>query len=294
MDARTRARYEAWKRKRIRKRLILPGIGLLLALMVLVVMVRSCSGRDRVEGAYQAAEELALAESVAEAFPIIYLFNAHPLEMIGSTHDNLFSGEMSIVELTHTLANHLESHGVPTLVEERDVDEKLSTNNWEFYMSYYAAGYFVRDIMAQYPSLEFFVDLHRDGIPHHYATASIAGESYARILFVIGTDNPRGYTENYAVARELHNMLEERRPGISRGIFFSGGPGRDGVYSQDISPLVQLIELGTVDSTVEEASRTIEVLAEVLAEYLLSLQADENDVEDEEDQNVSYDEGESN
>jgi stage II sporulation protein P len=223
------------------------------------------------------AELAELAPATIE--PIVYLYNAHPLEMIGSTHTDLFVGEMSIVELTHILAGHLESHGIPTLVEERNVDEKLSENNWEFYMSYYAAGYFIRAAIAQYPSLEFFIDLHRDGIPHKYATASIAGQSYARILFVIGIDNPLGYAENYAVANELHNMLEERRPGISRGIYFSGGSGRDGVYSQDISPRGQLIELGTVDSTVEEASRTIEVLAEVLANYLSSLGEDGNEEE---------------
>lgn len=201
--------------------------------------------------------------------------------MIGSTHYDLFVGDMSIVELAHILAGHLESHGVPTLVEERNVDEKLSENNWEFYMSYYAAGYFVRNAVEQHPSLKFFIDLHRDGIPHYYATTEIDDESYARVVFVIGTGNPMGYAESYAVARELHDMLEVRKPGISRGIFFSGGSGRDGVYNQDISPMLQVIELGTVDSIVEQASRTVEVLAEVLAEYI-SLSNDDGTDDDEE------------
>ena len=62
---------------------------------------------------------------------------------------------------------------------------------------------------------------------------------------------------------------------ISRSIFYSGdSPGRDGVYSQDISPMVQLIEIGTITSTVEEVSRSVEILADVLAEYILSLNGD--------------------
>lgn len=281
MDAKTRARYEEWKRNRIRKRVIYPGIGLLIVSFVLVFMMGSCHGRMRAEGSNHKLEEptqLAPLTHVVEE-PRIYLFNSHPLEMIGSTHDNLFVGDMSIVELTHILATHLESHGASTRVEERDVDEKLTENNWEFYMSYYAAGYFVQDAIEQYPSLEFFVDLHRDGVSHEYATAEINGQRYAQVLFVIGTDNPMGYAENYAVATDLHNMLEARKPGISRGIFFSGGSGRDGVYNQDISPMLQVVELGTIDSTVEEASRTVEVLAEVLADYVLSL-GESNDNED--------------
>ena len=287
MDAQTRARYEEWKWNRIKKRVIFPGIGLLFALVMLIVVIVSCSSGDKVEGsegsdAIEPANVTRIESTTIEIEPIVYLFNAHPLEMIGSSHYDLIVGEMSIVEVSHILSGHLESHGISTLVEERCVDALLNENNWEFYMSYYAASSFVIDAIAKYPSLEFFIDLHRDGIPHEYATASIAGQSYARVLFVIGTDNPMGYSASYAVARELHDMLEERRPGISRGIFFSGGPGRDGVYSQNISPMVQLIELGTVDSTVEEVSLTVEVLAEVLAEYISSLGDSEDDVNDDE------------
>ena len=275
MDAETRARYEEWKWKRIKKRVIYPGIGLLVMLILLIFMIVSCTSNNSDEPTEDmyTEEPTETEESIAEPEPIItgpriYILNSHPLEMIGSTYSNLFEGDMSIIELSHILAGHLESHGIEAVVEERCVDERLTENNWGFYMSYYAARDFILDAKAQYPSLEFFVDLHRDGIPHRYATAYIAGDYYAQILFVIGTDNPMGYHASYAVARELHQILEEQRPGISRGIFFSGGQSRDGVYSQDISPMIQLIELGTYSSTVEEVNRTVAVLAEVLAEYV--------------------------
>jgi len=47
MDAETKARYEAWKWKRIRQRLIIPGIGLLL-LIVVILVIRSCSSHDEI------------------------------------------------------------------------------------------------------------------------------------------------------------------------------------------------------------------------------------------------------
>jgi len=261
MDAETRVRYEKWKRDRIRRRIVFPGIGLLLILFVCGWMISSCNQDD-------SGTNRGFHQQDSGFEPRVYLFNAHPLEMIGSSFYNLFEGEMSIVELTYVLADQLESHGISTLVEHRSVDDLLRSNGWEFYMSYYAARPFVLDAMEAHSSLEFFIDLHRDGVPREYATVMIDGQSYARILFVVGTDNPEGYAESYAVARELHYLLEERKPGISRGIFRSGGSGRDGVYSQDISPMLVVIELGTVETTVEEAERTVEVLAEVLATYL--------------------------
>ena len=208
-------------------------------------------------------------ESIAFAIdPSIYIFNSHPLEMIGSSFYDLSVGEASIIDLSHMLADHLALHGISPLVEQRRVDQMLSENNWRYHMSYRAARSLLLDAINHYSTLELFVDLHRDGVAREYATAEIDGIFYARVLFVIGTDNPVGYNENYEVARQLHNLLEERKPGISRGIFFSGGSGRDGIYNQDISPMVQLIEVGTVESTVYEVSRTVEILAEVLAEYI--------------------------
>ena len=298
MDEHTRARYEKWKRNRIKKRVIYPGIGVLSIFILLIFVFVVYGPEESVEGSVvegSIVEELYVSKSfikvedeseyeyvsiLNENPPIVYLFNAHPLELIGSAYDNMFVGDMSIVEVTHILADHLESHGISTLVEERCVDAKLKENNWEFYMSYYAARYFVLDVKSRYSSLEFFIDLHRDGIPHEHATVEIDGVTYAQILFVIGTDNPMGYAASYAVARQLHDMLEERKPGISRGIFESGGsPGRDGVYSQDISPMVQLIELGTITSSIEEVSLTVEVLAEVIAEYVSLSNEDEDTME---------------
>ena len=90
--------------------------------------------------------------------PLVYIFNAHPLEMIESTFDNLFVGGMNIVELSHILAGHLEADGIPTLVEDRCVNARLYANDWGFYRSYYAARYYLYDVIERYPSLQFFID----------------------------------------------------------------------------------------------------------------------------------------
>jgi stage II sporulation protein P len=202
--------------------------------------------------------------------PLVYIYNSHPQEMIGSTFSDLSVGEMDVIELSHMLAMILEGHGIPSLVEDRNVVDVLRANNWNFAQSYQASRIFIEERIHQHSTLQFFFDLHRDGIPHDLARIEIDGKPYARILFVIGADNPVGYAENYAMARKLHNMLEAKRPGLSRGIVISGGDFRNGVYNQDVARTLQLIEIGTVETTTEEAINAMEVVAEVLAEYMLT------------------------
>jgi len=136
-------------------------------------------------------------------------------------------------------------------------------------MAYVASRIYMEERLQQYPSLQFFFDIHRDGIPPEVGRAEINGDSYARILFVVGRENPEGFAENYAIATRLTEMLEEKRPGITRAVRLSGGPGFNGVYNQDIAPTVQLIEVGNPDTTIDEAIRSLEVLGEVLAEFIL-------------------------
>lgn len=207
--------------------------------------------------------------------PLVYIYNSHPQEMIGSTFADLSVGEMNVIEFSHSLATILEGHGIPSLVEDRNVVDVLRANDWTFSQSYQASRIFIEERIHQHSTLQFFFDLHRDGISHELAQVDIDGKPYARTLFVIGGDNPVGYEENYAMAHALHEMLEEKRPGISRGVVISEGAYKNGVYNQDVARTLQLIEIGTVETTTEEANNTMEVLAEVLAEYMLTYMVEE-------------------
>ena len=214
------------------------------------------------------AGEIPTARTMGASDPLVYIFNSHPQELIGATFADLSVGEMSVVDFSYVMAAHFTNRGIPTLVEERNAADVLRENGWKFARSYDASRGFIEDRIHQYPSLQFFFDLHRDGIARELATAEIGGESYARVLFVIGGENPVGHDENYRMARTLHNMLEERRPGISRGVVVHSGPNVNGIYNQDIASTLQLFEIGTVESTVEESLNTIAILSDVLAEYI--------------------------
>jgi len=202
--------------------------------------------------------------------PLVYIFNSHPHEMVGSSFADVNIGEMSVIELSHMMANIFEDYGIPSLVEDRDVRHIINANGWVFDDSYRASRIFIEERIRQYPSLQFFFDIHRDGIARELATITINGQTYGRILFVIGGNNPAGHIENFEMAYRLHTMLEEVRPGLSRGIQVHTGAWQNAVYNQDIASTLQLIEIGTVETTAEEAMNTMEILADVLATYILN------------------------
>lgn len=202
------------------------------------------------------------------AEPLVYLFNSHPAEMIGATFADRYVGEMNIVEVSHLMAEAFREHGITALVEERSVLDILAARSWSFPRSYDASRVFLEETINQYDSLRFFFDIHRDGIPRHLGTVEIDGVSYARVLLVIGLRNPVGHQANYKVAREIHERLEARYPGLSRGIQLHGSFDQEGNYNQDLGATVQLFEIGTVESTAEEAKNTVRALTSVLAEYI--------------------------
>ena len=61
--------------------------------------------------------------------------------------------------------------------------------------------------------------------------------------------------------------MEEKYPGISRGVFIKGKNEGNGVYNQDLTNKSMLLEFGGVGNNMEELNRSIEAFAEVFSEY---------------------------
>ena len=80
-------------------------------------------------------------------------------------------------------------------------------------------------------------------------------------MVVIGTENIN-YQEYLNLSTKLNTIIEQKIPGISRGIIKKGGAGVNGIYNQDLSPNLLIIELGGQYNKIEDINNTIEVLAE--------------------------------
>lgn len=120
--------------------------------------------------------------------------------------------------------------------------------------------------MAQEKSIQYLIDIHRDSQPKKITTMNINGKSYARLFFVVGKKN-ENYDNNLSLAKEIKQKLEEKHPGISRGVFVKTKDDGNGAYNQDLSSSSMLLEFGGVENTKEELNNTIKAFAEVFSEY---------------------------
>ena len=70
--------------------------------------------------------------------------------------------------------------------------------------------------------------------------------------------------------------MEEKYPGLSRGIIKHNSSGNNSVYNQDLSNKAMLIEIGGVDNTFEEMYLTADAFADVFSEFYWDAKAVDN------------------
>ncbi len=199
--------------------------------------------------------------------PIVYLYNTHQLEEYKQENQESYNVTPNVMMLSYIVREKLNDKGIPTIVEENDVSAFLQANNWSYASSYKVTRLLMEDAKTKNPTLKYFIDLHRDSVSKSISTATINGKNYAKILFIIGLENPN-YQENLTVTTTINNMLEEKYPGITRGIYKKEGKGVNGVYNQDFDKNTILFEVGGPENTIEEVLNTADAISTILAEYI--------------------------
>lgn len=222
-------------------------------------------------------EEPASSDYVSDPYPKkeitepkIYLYNSHQLEEYSSQNIEKYNVTPNVMMLSYILREKLNDRRIPTIVEENNVSEFLRANNWNYASSYKVTKLLLEDAKNKNPSLEYYIDLHRDSVGRSITTTDINGKKYARILFLLGLENPN-YQQNSVFIEQLNSMFNESYPGLSRGIYKKQGKGVNGVYNQDFSPTTILIEVGGVENTIDEVFNTAEAIADILNQYMESV-----------------------
>ena len=183
--------------------------------------------------------------------PIIYIYNSHQLENYNSSNLDIYGITPNVLMTSYLLKEKLNSKGISTIVEDTNLTEFLSLNNWDHSGSYKASRIFILDKKNKYSTLKYFIDIHRDSVSKNMTTININGKDYARILFVVGLEHDN-YKDNIKISEDLNNLFNKYYKGLSRGIYKKEGPGVDGIYNQDISPNSILIEVGGYQNNIYE------------------------------------------
>ncbi len=199
--------------------------------------------------------------------PLIYIYNSHQSEEYKPSTFAEYDVRPSVMMADYILEEVFQKNSYPTIVEERRISEVLANNNWKYVYSYRASRVFLEDVIVTHPSLKYFIDVHRDSLEHDRTYINIEGKDYARTIFLIGLEN-EGYEENLAFTEKINNKLNEKYPGLSKGIYKKGGPTVNGVYNQDFSNRTILIEIGGYESTTTEVLNSTLAFAECFLEVI--------------------------
>ena len=215
-------------------------------------------------------EEQTLPITKEEKTPLIYIYNSHQTEEYTPSSFVEYSVMPTVQMNNYILEEKLEEANYNTIVEEKNIKQVLNEHGWNYAGSYNASRIFLEEAKKTYPTLKYFIDVHRDSLPKERTTVTIDNKNFASILFLIGLENPN-YSENLAFTEKINEKINEKYPTLSKGIYKKEGEGVNGVYNQDFSPFTILVEMGGPENTIDEILNTSlafsECLIEVIDEY---------------------------
>jgi stage II sporulation protein P len=215
---------------------------------------------------------------------VVYVYFTHNREsylpyLQGVTDpDSAYHSQINVTKIGDQLKTSLEERGIGTNIDKTDIQANLNKKGLSYDDSYKESRSVVQTAMTSNRDLQYFFDIHRDSQRKDLTTITINGQPYARLDFVIGGKNPN-YEKNQKLAIELHNLLEKKYKGLSRGVLVKNYATSNSVYNQNLSDKAILIEFGGVDNTFEELNRSADALADVFSEYYWQAEKVNKDVE---------------
>ena len=150
------------------------------------------------------------------------------------------------------------------------IDGKLDRNQ-----AYTLAAEDVEQILAENPTIEVIIDLHRDGVQEDtHLVTEVNGKTTAQIMFFNGLsfskrNGPIGYLENPYIGENLALSLqmklgcEKYYPGFTRKVYLKSLR-----YNLHLRPKSLLVEAGAQTNTLQEMLNAMEPLAYVLNQVL--------------------------
>lgn len=212
-------------------------------------------------------ETLPTQKETIEKQPLIYIYNSHQTEEYAASTFLEYNVNPTVMLADYILEETFNKNYYQTLVEENSIKEILKQNNWKYSYSYKASRILLEQRTKENSTLKYFVDIHRDSLPKEKTTIEINGKKYAKTIFLIGLENSN-YEANLAFTEAINSLMNERYPNLSKGIYKKGGEGVNGVYNQDFSPYLILLEIGGYENTTTEVMNSTLAFAECFMEVI--------------------------
>ena len=212
--------------------------------------------------------------SIGTKGPQILIYHTHTLEAYRQIEGKEYveagawrtnDEDNSVLAVGEVLKKELESYGY-TVLHDKTNHEPPSLKT-----AYSRSLETMEKYAKEYPSLQVYIDLHRDAYNDVEAGkkdfVTVNGEECARMMFVVGTgekyDVKPNYESNYKLALAVTNELENICKGITRPIRV-----KTGRYNQQVSDMCLLIEVGHNANSLEQAKNAAKYAALALSRVI--------------------------
>lgn len=196
----------------------------------------------------------------------ILIYNTHDQEKYNDDLFNNYNILPDVKLVSNLLEEKLNSYNITTTVIRNSISSILKEHNWNYASSYKASRLLIEPYITN-NNYNLIIDIHRDSSSLSKTYLEYNNIPYARVLFVNGTEY-NTYESNLNLSNQLHNIINNEIPNISRGIMKKGGAGVNGIYNQDLSPNLLIIEVGGQYNKIEEINNTIDILAKSIYKLL--------------------------
>lgn len=191
--------------------------------------------------------------------PVVMIIHTHTSEEYAESEDNSFRGVCGVVSAGEEINSELNRRGLSSIhcTVIHDGDDEVN--------AYISARDTVRMMLEIYPSVKYVIDVHRlelyadDG--REIKTLSKSGA--AQIKLTVGDGG--AWQDNLSFALALRKEMNSDGERLCMPVVLSSSK-----YNSDMSRYYIMVDVGTQANSVDEAMRAGELLADAIADVLLS------------------------
>ncbi len=200
--------------------------------------------------------------------PQILIYHTHSQEMyIDSTPGDVMTGVVGCGEYLKEILSEKYGYNVIHHMGQYDVENRD--------YAYSNAAPALEQLLAENPSIEVVIDLHRDAVPEDvHMVRNVQGIDMAPIMFFNGLSRLAGkgdiaylnnpyIMDNLAISFQMKLAACEYYPDLTRPVYLKGYR-----YNMHYCPKTLLVELGAQTNTFEEAKNAMAPLADLLHKVL--------------------------
>jgi len=269
-DNRLRQIARKLDRRRKHKTFTFIATGIALCFMVLSWMYL-LGGNEVINVAISAAGQNKLVPAATQQKPLIYIYHTHNRESF-IPEINVKEGVESLDETKNItsvgkkLKDSLIEKNIATIHDSSDFMGIIKGRGLGSNKVYEVSRESLDNTLKKNSSIKMVIDIHRDSIARKDSTFITNGKEYAKVALIVSRTS-KNHEENVEFAELLHTKMEQKYPGISRGVIVKNGKAQS-TYNQDIIGSSVLMNIGGVDNTLEEEYRTADILATIIKEII--------------------------